>query len=361
MRVFLDTNIYFDNWFVDSAPFRLLITFLNNAGHRLVISRLVIQEVENKRIQKLAETRAAMEKQAHIWESLTRRELPTLPADDVLPTFDFLANLKSIIERLEIIEYEGIPHQRIVERAMKVQRPFLESEKGYRDTLIWVSLMDNLDKIKGRTEIAFITENHKDFFKGQKEPEFHEGLHEDLNRLPKVVKLLPFKSLPAFLDAKVDKFAHAVEISQYQEEFETYVQDQFVQWLEDFRGAPATTLIQFLDLHDALQNVKEVGSTIYDGVEEFGIDAVSGLNEAEVYVGVHYDIRGLALSITIPRDDFEENRVAIERNVHVYETFQYGSTVSMHVGVVPMVAASFTFNHKSGKCAGYSLHTVDYR
>ena len=47
MYVFLDTNIFHNNWFLRSAPLRLLFHYLNNESGALIVSRLVIQEVEN--------------------------------------------------------------------------------------------------------------------------------------------------------------------------------------------------------------------------------------------------------------------------------------------------------------------------
>lgn len=311
MRIFLDTNCYFDNWFVDSAPFRLLFYFLNNAGHRLVISRLVIQEVENKRRQKLAEQRELFEKASHVFTSLTKVTVPALPADADLPPYDLLANLNGMVDRLEIIEYDDIPHSRIVERAMHIQRPFLESEKGYRDTLIWVSLMDNLKQVKASTEICFISENKNDFFKGQKEPEFHDGLQADLKQLPPVVKLVPYRHLSHFIDARVDKHAHAVDLQHHLDTIEEFAVEQFLRTIEIIDGPVTYELYWFLnEIHPAIANVKHISADYGEGPEDFTIDANSGLNEAEIYVGVFFEIRGFFVEMTIPREDYDKNKCA---------------------------------------------------
>lgn len=42
VHVYLDTNIFHDNWHLDATNFRVLAHYLNNGAHTLFLSRLVI-------------------------------------------------------------------------------------------------------------------------------------------------------------------------------------------------------------------------------------------------------------------------------------------------------------------------------
>jgi len=48
VQVFVDSNQFVSDFLMEGAPFRNLLHFLNNEGHTLLLSRLVVEEVENK-------------------------------------------------------------------------------------------------------------------------------------------------------------------------------------------------------------------------------------------------------------------------------------------------------------------------
>lgn len=48
MYLLIDTNIFFDNWFLNSPQFKLLGNFCNNTGIKVLLPQIVLQEVENK-------------------------------------------------------------------------------------------------------------------------------------------------------------------------------------------------------------------------------------------------------------------------------------------------------------------------
>jgi galactose mutarotase-like enzyme len=52
----------------------------------------------------------------------------------------------------------------VVKRAIKLVKPFTGQEKGYRDTLIWLSFLSYLKDNDIEGDVAFITNNKHDFF-----------------------------------------------------------------------------------------------------------------------------------------------------------------------------------------------------
>lgn len=48
MWIVLDTNIFFNDWYVKGANFEMLRNYCNNMRHTLLLPQIVIQEVDNK-------------------------------------------------------------------------------------------------------------------------------------------------------------------------------------------------------------------------------------------------------------------------------------------------------------------------
>lgn len=98
-------------------------------------------------------------------------------------------NYRSILEtrlkelNIKIIPYPVISHQQVVARDLQRRRPFQNSGKGYRDTLIWESVLSQAkpsDKFFTDPQIIFINKNTKDFFEGNT---LHSHLADDLKNI----------------------------------------------------------------------------------------------------------------------------------------------------------------------------------
>ena len=157
MHVFLDTNVFQNNWYLGAATFKFLARYLNNEGHSLLISRLVCEETQNLRRRALDSTYQQMEKVGKEFARLTGSEPYAFPDRTGLPTYDLASLLGADIDKVVLVEYDAIPQSVVASRAMSLRRPFREHDKGYRDTLIWLSLLEHLSKRDDEQDVAFIT------------------------------------------------------------------------------------------------------------------------------------------------------------------------------------------------------------
>jgi len=82
---------------------------------------------------------------------------------------------------VKYINYPKVAHEEIVKRALERRKPFKENGSGYRDTLIWVSILDLFKTNKGEI-VVFITDNLKDFCCSTEaeKPTLHDDLIKDL-------------------------------------------------------------------------------------------------------------------------------------------------------------------------------------
>ena len=179
------TTIVSDHW-LRKPSFILLKEFIKRTGAKLAVPRIVLQEAANHYNKELDKTKASMKK---AYRNLNHM-LPTLSGHRAFPTF---ASVEGAIEEkrssenyeeflnislssinADIIEYKEIAHEDIVKRDLDGKKPFQPSGKGYRDTLIWESIIRHCVSKDHLT--VFITANSKDFCDSKGD------LHGDLKR-----------------------------------------------------------------------------------------------------------------------------------------------------------------------------------
>jgi len=75
MKIFLDTNVFYKNWFADNPNFKLLFYFLNNKKFELLLSDLVVQETNNIRTREVHEVRSEIDRLIKKGNKLNLKEL----------------------------------------------------------------------------------------------------------------------------------------------------------------------------------------------------------------------------------------------------------------------------------------------
>lgn len=354
MYVVLDSNIYCADYFARSAPFGYLIHFLNNTGHTLLIPRVVLEEVPNVRAKKVAEESESLRKALASLRRMTQLSLPEAVGEIASEDYNLLNVMSDRVDDLEVIEYLDVDHATIFERALNLRRPFRANEKGYRDALLWLSLLQFLRSKPAGTKVVFINGNKNDFYSDDSAISFHPDLLKDLEAMPNIF-MRPFLSIAAFVDAEIDKDEHALDRVKAAAIFEDYLEEQalelfeagdpvFLQELEEAR-LPGTRLFD---------HASGVSARVMEGVEDLNITATSNIGGDEVYVSCEHDLRIVIFEITIPDTNYELHKNAIAANHAFYDVEAMGRTVLLRTTARVYLSVSFTFNRRSNECAGYS-------
>lgn len=179
MNIVLDTNILFNDWLLRNVNLRVLLQALNKIGATLYIPEVVRTELVTKFGEELADLKRELDQLRPKWER-TLRDWP-------FPTFGDLSvdsEIEQYRNRLEHVfaesgtefcPYPQVTHEEIVDRLLRRVKPFAKEGKGYRDFLIWKTILN----ILGKTEdpVVFISKNTSDF--GDEEG---LGLHSELVR-----------------------------------------------------------------------------------------------------------------------------------------------------------------------------------
>lgn len=143
--VVLDSNVFHGaDWFLESTAGRLLRDEAAAGRLRIAVPEVVLIESEanhGREVRaeegKLAAARAALE------------QLRSPQGGDRAPRrLRYRSDLDEILSRAEaeILPIPDTPHEQLIARAVERRRPFNDKGGGYRDALIWESVLGLLDR-----------------------------------------------------------------------------------------------------------------------------------------------------------------------------------------------------------------------
>ncbi len=187
MHVILDTNILVNNYRLDTPRFQALFSYLKKTKSKLLIPELVMSELLKKYKEHLFEYSDRLNKDNRILfgdtEMSNVEQLNNKYQQQLLKLFSD--------KKITLLKAKNHASKKLFERALNAIPPFDSSGRGFRDTLIW---LDIIDTIKDSPDyFCFITANTKDFGSSK----LSENLQKDIGTNPE--KLLYFNSIEAFL------------------------------------------------------------------------------------------------------------------------------------------------------------------
>ena len=202
MHVVLDANTIISEGFGDSARFRLFLTTRSAAGYTICVPASVIEEVVGGFRRVIERELTRVEDGLGI---LSRRLAKPLLSP--ITSVDIESEASYFRDRLEsqlkehastILEYPSTLHHELVKRAVARIKPFDEKGSGYRDALIWESVLDLLDKVNG--QVVLISSDRDFGDKGTLDPDLADELSDRGQDEGKVILV---SSLLGFIDIHV--------------------------------------------------------------------------------------------------------------------------------------------------------------
>lgn len=360
MHVFLDSNIFFNHWYLESSQLRLLLHYLNNEGYTLLVSSLVVEEVENKHRTLARGAYSTMEKEVNNINALFPKNKVNFPPLSDMPVYDLGGQLKDRVDFISKIEYGNIPQSVVVKRAMSSKRPFQTNEKGYRDTLIWLSLLQHLKEEEIDGDVAFITTNINDFM-GADKSSFHPDLLDDIPLAGLKCHMHSFTSLSSFLNKNVDSQAHLIDQTRAASLVEDYLEDEGLVFLETMSQSQILKLeMHMFGVDSVLANSSSISARIVEGMEDLDFDATRDLGNNDVFIASSYNLRVVQLDVDIPLRDYEINKGAIDRSDAIYDVDFGAGIVTLKALIRPVYEVSFIFNVVTEDCEGYSVDNLSF-
>jgi len=184
MKVILDSNIFIKDFYLSSAPYSRFDELRTVHQIDVFIPRVVVLEVIAKYRERLTSAKYVYEKAVESVNSIKLEKIHTdftLSIDEQVQIYrDWLDSKISIDWNAEIIPIPNVNHEDIVLRILEGKKPFKNTPKnkdqGYRDFLIWKSV---LTKLEADAAIHFLTQNTNDFLdSGVLHPDLLEELDD---------------------------------------------------------------------------------------------------------------------------------------------------------------------------------------
>lgn len=358
MKVFLDTNVFYKNWYATNANLKLLFYFLNNLDHELLLSELVIQETNNIRERETQEVKSELNRLIKKGSQLNPNTLEFTIDSLGFQTYNLTEILNEKVSRITKIEYDSISQSKVVARALQSKKPFTNHEKGYRDTLIWLSFLNHLSTNNVTGDVAFITNNKHDFFqiKG-KELTFNDDLLEDIKEQKINANIKPYLNVFDFASKNIDKISHSFERHKILDSVERFLMSETEHHLETMNNSDTSMLLETKLFSDKLTPIINIDSDVIDGLEDPEVKSVKSLPDNSVYIEAYFEMRTVDLVITIDAIEYKQHADEIDEINGLYNIEIEDKHVKLSFVVRPCIDASFEYDTENEHASNLS---VDY-
>lgn len=299
MLVVLDANVFCADFQMSGNAFRVFLSGFRRAGLVPCVPECVIDEVLNKYRENCDDLARQAAKLAHDARRLVGHDVINLFPDqeytDLLYSQYSSKFFRTTLDDFEQLPYPSISHKELAQRASRKRRPFRERDGGYRDSLLWLSIIEHLKK--DQRPIAFVTNNSRDF---SSEGKLHEHLVEDvlnLNLSPGVVTL--FNTMSELNEALI------LPTLQVLDEVRQKLTDQSNPL--SLRNWVDTSLLELLKYEEGFGPLAPGhGKSWISDIERIHaveIDATRRLDQNEVLVSAHVEVNAL-LHISVHWGDY---------------------------------------------------------
>ncbi|HIF9238109.1 TPA: PIN domain-containing protein [Photobacterium damselae] len=357
MKIFIDTNVFYNDWFMKQANFKYLFHYIANECEELVMSKVVCEEVENIRKREAALSLTKINDELKNLKKLLPFQVSFDSSEIESFDYGFIDEIENKCENLTIIYYENISQSEVVRRALSNRKPFTEGEKGYRDTLIWLSLLQHLKEKNYSGDVAFISKNTSDFFvKKQSEFHLHSDLLEDLKSYEITANIIPYDSLFSFVNRNIEKDKHVVEHSKIMSILESEGCDYF----SSLSGSALSSVLSRSRLNSVpLQNLIFSSAEIFEGLEDEYLENSKEMKGDDVFVSYSFNLRRVILSLEIPKSDYEASKDIIDKQFYDVEI----KTDSVYIETVirPYYDISFIYNTETEDYKDVSIYCYNVR
>lgn len=174
-HIIIDTNVVHNDYMLTGYRISALCSAKESLGYSVFIPDVVVDEIVK---QYKEEIEGYAEQYNQALNQLKKRKTLTdiIAFDSNTVTDNYEQTLRNRIAELciGIIPYPQTAHKEMVLRELSKRKPFKDSSKGYRDSLIWESIKEHC-LASQNVDVVFLTENTDDFAAKDK-----TSLHPDL-------------------------------------------------------------------------------------------------------------------------------------------------------------------------------------
>lgn len=234
--VIVDTNVLVADPWLEGHGMRALFDFITRTQGDLLIYDVVRTEAAAIFRRRVREATADLAAARDAAARVTREELP--PVDPAALVDAAVARWEAetrsrLRDVARFVPLNPAILAETVRRAAERVRPSTEGDKQFRDTVLWLSMLDHLPGYIGGYPAAFISANPRDFAAGSS-GDARVQLHPDLRAEADAANLTLefYTSLQAFLKAHAEPIAHITPEWVAERLSETEVETFILEYLE---------------------------------------------------------------------------------------------------------------------------------
>ena len=184
MLIMPDTTVLFSDLFLERPVVMTILAAENQTGIRLVIPEVVVDELRNHVEERLDATVKATDKVRRQYVGLSGLEPYSvdlmIDADQKQAVLDrFERRIQQLDKEGRILTYPSPSPKDLAQRSIKGQLPFLDKDRGMRDTLIWLTAKECAIRGAGSGKKITLVSNDKAFWDKDKK-KMREGLAAEL-------------------------------------------------------------------------------------------------------------------------------------------------------------------------------------
>ncbi|WP_200590147.1 PIN domain-containing protein [Stutzerimonas stutzeri] len=365
MWIVLDTNIYFGHWFADSPNFSMLLNFCNNGRHALLLPEITAREINNKYFQ-------SRDKALHSYESALKDfaklkiDVPGASEQIKAVGYEIIEILRALTGQLVLVSYDAVSHSHLIEKALKPKLPFRDGEKGYRDSLFWISILNHIKQHNYQGEVVFLNQNSKDFFiERGRDKIFHPDLQEDIDRMGISARFIIYDSIKSFIDTQGGQEAHQFDWTDFYHQhngtLDSSVGEEAIDYLD---SQPLETIKSLLSSagydQRMLDAAFEASFEDWEGVEDSEITNMRSIqpDSGEVFIDYKFDFRMLDVKLLMTHTHYYADKFYIENNA---ETDVSDDIVEVRLLVRADLAASIIFDPHNDHVSKVEINQVKFR
>ncbi len=198
--IFLDTNVFIDAGYFRAAGAQAFLRTCKFAGFDLAVPEVVLDEVRGNFKKSLYSALVSLTKAERQVSRLVTRESDEISLDEETERFD--ENLEELLQDVgvAVLPYPAITTRELVLGGYSDRKPFKETGEGFKDFLIWKSIVEGIDPADGPH--VFVSSNTSDFAQEKTKDTF--VIHSELvSDLPDGVLLLGFTGRQSLLENHV--------------------------------------------------------------------------------------------------------------------------------------------------------------
>ena len=224
MDIVLDTNIFRNDLSFRSKDFEILLDYLKKTDSSIILPQVIFDELiglYKRTLTKRVEEHNKTSRNLALALPHTVKENQSVEIDidkEVINYKEYVNNKLNLSPRC-ILPYQNEFMTEIVSRSIERRKPSCGDGKGFRDTLIWLTILDYCSKSYGK-QIIFISDNSKDFSTNEK-----IGLHPFLKQecVESSVNINYYSSIKEFVEQ------HSIKIN--------FINDDWLSENIDFKSA----------------------------------------------------------------------------------------------------------------------------